>query len=318
MEEPDHPIPSAAPPGRRRIAAGVPLEIVQHPLDRAAGQALRNAVGFDDLVRALFEYGVERLERISHLSSAVRVGPQQFPGLYRIYQGCVARIGVYPEPPLYLRGGAVNAMTGGVEQPYIVLTSALVSSASRPELEYVIGHELGHIRCQHLLYGTLARLAPLLSSQIPVVGKLVSGGLSLALMEWYRRAELSCDRFGMLCVQELDPALRIHVKLAGAPYALYDQINVDAFLEQYEEFEALDQDRLSMLYKLLAQLNMTHPWLVVRAHALKRWWDSGEPMRLLEDAPWEAEEVETERRCGVCHQVCLATDRFCTACGGAL
>jgi Zn-dependent protease with chaperone function len=316
MDEMDHPIPEAAPSGRRRIAAGIPLDAIQHPLDRAAIQALQNVVGFDDLVRALFEYGVERLERITNLSSAVRVGPQQFPDLYRMYQRCVIRMGVYPEPPLYLRSGGINAMTGGVEAPYIVLTSGLVSSASTPELEYVIGHELGHIRCQHLLYGTLSRLLPILSAQIPVIGKIVGTGISVALMEWYRRAELSCDRFGLLCVQQLDPALRVHMKLAGVPYALYEQMNVDAFLQQYEEFEVLDQDRLSMLYKILAQLEMSHPWLVVRAHRLKSWWDQGEPQRLLEEAPWEVEDVS--RACSVCKSVCPVGDRFCEKCGTPL
>ena len=281
----------ASAPRRYRIAAQIPTADIQHPADREALESLRQIAGLDDVIRYLFEYGFERLERISNLSSAVKVSDRQFPDLYRRYRRCVRRVGVYPEPPLYVRGGAMNAMTGGVERPYIVLTSGLINAATPAELDHVIGHELGHIRCQHALYGTLARLVPVMAEQIPVVGRLIGGGLSLALMEWARRAELSCDRFGLLCSQDREASLRVHVKLAGAPYLLYDQISIDAFLAQHEEFETLDKDRLSALYKILAQSNMTHPWLVVRAHTLHRWHADGEYDKLLDGAPEEPEEA---------------------------
>ena len=143
-------------PTGRRSAAAVRTEDVQHPLDRQALAALKNVPGLDDLIRFLFEKGFEKVFRIQNLSSAVRVSPAHFPGLYDMYRGVVERLGVHPVPPLYVRGGPLNAWTTGVEEPFIVLTSAMVNITTPAELEYVIGHELGHIRCQHVLYNTLA------------------------------------------------------------------------------------------------------------------------------------------------------------------
>lgn len=322
MSEEVHGLPPSDPPPPRKNAASIPSDAIQHPLDRKAVAAMRNAVGFDDLVRAIFEYGIERAQRVVNLASAIKVSPQQFPDLYALHQRCAARLGVHPAPPLYITHGAVNAYTSGIDHPYIVLTSALINIATPSELEYVIGHELGHIRCEHMLYGTLARSLPVLSEVIPVVGRILGTSLAVLLMEWYRHAELSCDRFGLLCCQDLQSALRINIKMAGAPFTRYDQINIDAYLDQYEEFVALDKDQLSFIYKLLAQTNLTHPWMVIRAHELKDWHDHGNYQTLLGQLPDEARPSAPRdwqlppRFCNRCHQALMAGQVFCGGCGG--
>lgn len=312
--------PDARP--RRRLAASVEAATLQHPLDQKATAALRNAAGFDDLVRLLSEYGVERVQRIVNLASAIQVSERQFPDIYELYLRCTERIGVRPAPPLYIASGAINAYTGGIDHPYIVLTSGLINVTTPAELEYVIGHELGHIRCEHLLYQTMSRTLPNLSQLVPMVGRLLSASLSLLLMEWYRNAELSCDRFGLLCCQDLDAAIKVNIKLAGAPFTRYDQINPEAYLAQYEDFSSLDGDKLSFLYKLLAQAQMTHPWLVLRAHELKNWHDHGDYAAILHALPWEPEAPATgkpwalpPRFCARCHQQVADNDAFCSACG---
>lgn len=320
------PPPGGPVPRGRRSAAAVPTDAVQHPLDRAALDALREVPGFDDVVRFVFEHGLEKVWRIQNLASAVRVSERQFPELWATYRGCAERLGVAPVPPLYLRPGGLNAFTSGVEEPFIVLQSATVSASTPAELEFVLGHELGHVRCQHVLYNTLAWQLPTLARLVPVVGGLVSRALAVALMEWHRRAELSCDRFGLLACQDPDAALRFMVKAAGAPYALYGQIAPDAFLAQYEDFSSLDRDALSYLYKILAELSLSHPWLVERAHLLHDWVGRGELEALLRDAPWEAPPGPggagperawplPERRCAACGELLAVGVRFCEACG---
>ena len=311
-------------PRVRKSAAGVRTEDVQHPLDRQALAALQKVPGFDDVIRFIFEKGFEKIFRIQNLSSAVRVGTGHFPELYALYQGCVQRLGVHPEPPLYLRSGPLNAYTSGVEEPFIVLTTSMVNCASPAELEYVIGHELGHIRCQHVLYNTLAHNLALIVQLLPFGGRVVSTALQVALAEWQRRAELSCDRFGLLAVQAHEPGLRLMVKLAGAPYALYDKIDTAAFLAQYEEFQKLDQDGLSFLYRLMMEMELTHPWLVERAALLKQWSDAGELDRLLAGAPIEGlppgspvRTWSTPSRTCACGAALDPAARYCAACGAS-
>lgn len=325
MRDPEAPAQRPSPPPRpRRSAAHVEPAQVQHPTDREALAAVARVPGMDQLVRLIFEKGIEKVLRLQNLSSAVRVGPTQFPELHARHLATAARLGVDPAPPLYVRAGPLNAFTSGVEEPFIVVTSSMVNMTTPDELDFVIGHELGHIRCGHVLYNTVAQNLRLLSSAIPVVGQLLSAGLGVALLEWSRKAELSCDRYGWLAVQDAEPGLRTMVKLAGAPFALYDQLSVDAFLAQYQDFERLDRDALSFFYRLAAESQMTHPWLVERAFLLRAWVESGEAARLLAGAPLEGEadavgpRALDARRCPSCGALAEPADAFCTACGVAL
>ncbi|MNS39078.1 heat shock protein HtpX [compost metagenome] len=273
----------------RRSAAGVPTSAYQHPLDVQAIDMVRGFAGFDELTRLIFEHGIEKMIRVANLSSAIRVGPDQFPELYAIFRGCVDRAGVTPEPELYVCPGGLNAHTSGVDRPYVMLEAGAVSSLSRAELEYVIGHELGHIRCQHLLYLFMASYLPMIAKMLPVVGGWVAMGLNAALGEWARKAELSCDRMGLLVSQDLEACLRVMVKCSGAPGPFHHRIDLDAFLRQAEEFRALDRDMVSALYKFIANMDRSHPWTVERAYELKRWHDEGGYAAAFEAARRQAE-----------------------------
>lgn len=258
-----------------RDASHIPVDSFQHPLDVQAIGMLQGFAGFDELTRLIYEHGFERIFRIYNLSGAIRVGPDQFPELYAIYQDCVRRAGVSPEPELYVGPGGLNAHTSGVERPYILLNSGAVSMLARAELEYIIGHELGHIKCQHLLYLFMAQYLPHIAKFLPVVGPFLSFGLSVALGEWLRKAELSCDRMGLLVAQDLDACHRVMIKCSGAPGVFHHRIDVPAFLRQAEEFQDLDRDMLNMVFKLMATMGNSHPWTVERASELKRWVDEG-------------------------------------------
>ena len=58
----------------------------------------------------------------------------------------------------------VNAFTGGVEKPIIVLHSALIERLNDEETLAVIAHEVGHIHAEHVLYLTAARLMEALAN----------------------------------------------------------------------------------------------------------------------------------------------------------
>lgn len=259
----------------RRTAATVPTSSFQHPLDVQAIDMVRGFAGFDELTRLVFEHGIEKMVRVVNLSSAIRVGPDQFPELYDIYRACVERAGITPEPELYVCPGGLNAHTSGVDRPYVMLNAGAVNMLDRAELEYIIGHELGHIRCRHMLYLFMANYLPMIASFLPMVGPWISMGLRAALGEWKRKAELSCDRMGLLVSQDLEACLRVMVKCSGAPGPFHHRIDLDAFLRQAEEFRNLDQDLVSGIFKFFANLGNSHPWTVERAYELKRWHDEG-------------------------------------------
>ena len=165
------------------------------------------------------EYGLERIYYLENTADNVRVTPRMFPRLHR-YLGWGCRILDVEEPELYVTMDPnPNAFTYGHKSPFIVLTSGLIDLLGDEELSFVVGHELGHIKAGHVLYTVLARnIASIIAAigQATLgIGSLIGQGLVFALHDWYRKAELTADRAGLLCVQNLDPCITVFMKLAG-------------------------------------------------------------------------------------------------------
>lgn len=202
--------------------------------------------------------------RGSLLGSAVKVGPKQFPSIYKIAEHC-AKVLTVPIPTVYIVNSPVpNAYTYGTEEEsFIVIHSALVDHFDEAELKFVIGHETGHIQNKHVVYNTALMI---LTQGVGVFFAWIVQPALLALRQWTRRAEITCDRAGLLCNQDLEASTRSFLKLATGSHKLYKEMNVDAFLEQFEE----GQQSFGRLGEALA----SHPYLPKRIHALRAFADS--------------------------------------------
>jgi Zn-dependent protease with chaperone function len=253
----------------------------EHPADRAALVTLRSLSGFDVILRALSGLLAERKHRLLYLASAVRVDDRQFRGVNRLYEQCLEVLDVPRRPELYvLQRPMPHAVTIGMDQPFIVLTTGLLDLLDDEELRFCLGHEIGHAESGHAVYQTmLLHLWGLARG----IGWLPIGGWVLraviaALMEWSRKAELSGDRAGLLAGQDRDAALRVQMKLAGG--ARLDEMDPEAFLAQAADYDATGDLRDGVL-KLLNLEPQSHPFSVLRAAELQRWVDSGEYDRML-------------------------------------
>jgi hypothetical protein len=99
-----------------------------------------------------------------------------------------------------------------------------------------------------------------------------------ALREWWRKAELSADRAGLLATQDPNASLRLLMKLAGG--GDLSEIDTTAFLEQAAEYDRSGDLRDSLI-KLRMIMGRSHPLPVARAAQLRRWIDSGEYGRIV-------------------------------------
>lgn len=198
------------------------------------------------------------------LGHAVKVGPRQFPRVLSLAERCGSTLGI-ATPTLYVvNNPQMNAATYGTnDDSFIMIHSGLVDHLSDDELMSVIGHECGHIHNNHVVYLTalfmLTRMAGLFLryASLPAV---------LALRAWSRRAEITCDRAGALCARDLDVASRALTKLALGSQKLYEELNIEAFLEQHEEAQG-SVGRFSEVFA-------THPWLPKRVLALRQFGES--------------------------------------------
>lgn len=192
------------------------------------------------------------------LGTTVKVTPAQFPTLYRASAECAEALGV-PVPTVYVANRpTMNAYTFGTDDDaFIVLHSAIIDHYEYDELKFVIGHETGHIQNKHVVYGTLLLL---LKQGTAAFLRLLIPPLDLALNNWYRSAEITCDRAGLLCCGDVEVAARSFVKLACGSRKLYEEIDVSAYLNQVAEVrEGIGR---------LAELFVSHPYLPKRVEAL--------------------------------------------------
>lgn len=255
----------------RVILTDISSRAFEHPADRTALTAMRAVPGFDQLLRVASGMLRERQYRLVYLASAVRVDERQFGDLHALLDDVCAVLDAPERPELFVYNDPQpNAVTLGVDKPFIAISSGLYELTDPDERRFVLGHELGHAMSGHALYQSL--LMHLLNL-VGAFGWIPAGGLGLraliaALREWQRKAELSGDRAGLLATQDLDAALRVHMKLAGGAHL--DRIDVAGFLAQAEDYEGAGDLRDGVL-KLLNTEKTTHPFAVVRAAEINRW-----------------------------------------------
>ncbi|GAA2257785.1 MULTISPECIES: M48 family metallopeptidase [Kitasatospora] len=274
----------STPSRRRERFPGISTRAWEHPADRSALVSLRKLSGFDEVLKKLAGLVSERSVRLMFLATAVRASERQFPELYDMVRDAAYVLDLERVPDLYVtQDPAVNAMCIGMETPIIVVTTGLVELLDEEELRAVIGHEVGHAMSGHAVYRTMLLILTNIAARIAwlPLGNLAITAVITALKEWFRKAELSCDRAGLLAGQDLQASMRGLMKLAGGHNLA--EMNVDAFLEQAEEYEKAGDLRDGVL-KLLQVLPQTHPFAVVRVAKLKKWAESEEYRSILAGA----------------------------------
>ena len=103
------------------------------------------------------------------------------------------------------------------------------NSFIRGLLQAVIAHELGHLKCSHGVWLTMANV---LANNTLSVLPLLSGAIEDGLLRWLRAAELTCDRAALLVAQDHRVVISSLMKLAGGSPKLNAELNVEAFLRQ--------------------------------------------------------------------------------------
>ncbi len=264
-------------PDRSRIRLpGISSRAYEHPADRSALVALRKLTGFDTILKNLAGLFNDRALRLMFLASSVRASQEQFPDLYQaMLDGCYI-LDMPRVPELYIsQTPLVNAMALGMDKPFIVLNSGMVELMDAEELRWVIGHELGHVLSGHAVYNTMLYNLILLAQRLALVPFAWVGlkAVIWALEEWHRKAEMSCDRAGLLATQDVDAARRALMKMAGGRRLA--ELSSDEFHRQAKEYDAVPDVRESLL-KLLQLQGQTHPFAVVRFADLDLWAEDGD------------------------------------------
>jgi len=114
-----------------------------------------------------------------------------------------------------------------------------------------------------------------------IIKFIISAGINSALLAWARRAELSCDRAGLLVVQDPHVIGRVMMKLAGGTSA--SKMDYDQFLEQGREFKkTCDEKALDKFWATWINAGQSHPFPIWRVGEILDWVESGEYQEVMD------------------------------------
>ena len=199
-------------------------------------------------------------ERAKLLGDGIRITPRQSSFLHSILVDAAARVGVSC-PELFIKQyPTFNAYTMGTNEDHlIVMHSELFDAAEPDELQFILGHELGHIRNHHVTNMTIAQF---LANGAATIVELLAAPLVVAHNAWSREAEKTADRAGDLATPSPDACLRALVLLASGSRKLMSEMNLSEYLSQREGLNTV-QAKIDLWLGV-----HNHPHLVERVYSL--------------------------------------------------
>lgn len=258
----------------------------RHPLDKQNTLILRAIPGLKELGRALLGTVAEQVMLLENIGTSVLVSKDQLSDLHRLMIEAAEVLNI-EAPALYVRQSPVpNAYTLAVsgKRPFVVVHTSLVELLTQKELQAVLAHELGHLKCDHGVWLTYANILTLGAYSVPGLGGLIAQSLEEQLFRWLRAAELTCDRAALLVAQDPKVVISVLMKLAGGCPSMADQLNVDAFLEQARSYDRASSSPVGWYIRNAQTRQLSHPLPVLRAREIDEWSRSQDYRSLLKRA----------------------------------
>lgn len=229
--------------------------------DRDLLQALRSHPALGSGLASPASGSAGRNTREQLLASAVRVDARVLPRLAESIERVRRVAGLEEGFEVFVyEDASINAfVTRGRSRLLLGLSSGAVNLLGAPELEFVIGHELGHALFDHVDQGARALLE--------------RDGMAprdrMQILAWSRASEISADRVGLLCCSSLDVAARALFQSLSGLGLRNVEVDPVAFAAQWdvlarEVIETGGQDHWQL----------SHPFAPLRMKAMLLFHDS--------------------------------------------
>ncbi len=195
------------------------------------------------------------------LTTSVRLTSTMAPDIAKMADECIEMLGVQLPLELYVYSSPqFNAACFKPENErlYVMFSSSLLEGFNSDELKFVMGHELGHHVYDH--------------HAVPI-GYLLRGKqrpdpqLALELFAWSRYAEISADRAGAHCAQNMTAVATSLFKLSSGLTSKVVEFSLDDFVAQVDDMQSGDQEPGEGAPQ--SDWFSTHPFSPLRVKALK-------------------------------------------------
>lgn len=259
----------------KKALIGLNPEDILHSKDKSTLDTLNKIPGFQKLLKVTVADMMEKMAAIEYSGNGLNINKSTFPKLNLALNQAVRILDIDVFPAFSTEWHyAINAFSVGDQNKRLILLSGAVDLLSDDELQFILGHELGHMKCNHMPYLMLTEslYTPITNT---AMGNLILSTIKMPLMNWYRIADFTADRVGLLCCQDIRVALSTMIKMAGLPKSYYGQIDINSFIFQARDFKVNFSTNLDKVMKFISNNGTFHPWLVLRASELLDWYESG-------------------------------------------
>lgn len=140
-------------------------------------------------------------------ADSIKVTNDLFPREYNIFREVLSTLGLNSSNhDLYISGeNQRNAyILSSKDHSQMVLSTQLTELLNEDELRFVIGHEFGHFICEHSSIPT----------NIIASHDDIDFEFKLDVLKWSRCAEITADRYGVLCCGKLEACLSALFKVS--------------------------------------------------------------------------------------------------------
>ena len=171
---------------------------------------------------------------IRTMRRGVLVTDKQFAWVKKEVDTCAKILHLSPTPRVFIVGkGGMQAEAVNFGEPFILLPSELVEKSSPGALRFVIGRQMGHIKCDHVFYHTLSSGGlSSLEFALGVVKAFLGKVSDLLLVNWTLASAISADRAGLIACQNLQVAQKTLLNFQLAIPSELVELNVEDYLEQ--------------------------------------------------------------------------------------
>mmetsp|Transcript_7342 Transcript_7342/g.13157 ORF Transcript_7342/g.13157 Transcript_7342/m.13157 type:complete len:341 (-) Transcript_7342:45-1067(-) len=245
-----------------------------------------------------------------NIGSGVKVSQLQYPTIYRLVAEAAACLDM-PAPEVFVKQDPwPNAYTLAIQgkRPFIMLHSSVIELLTLAELKAVIGHELGHLKCEHGLVTTVVNileelhiddskfseylikalmffvscfatifndhLRNFINNSSMVIKLLILYVLSThlpTLTQWRRGAELTCDRASLLVTQDVNVVMSCLMKLTGGTSKLSAEMSAAEFARQANDYDKAATSSWLGRWMRLKDEGRIYPLPILRAREIQQY-----------------------------------------------
>lgn len=239
------------------------------PGDEAAMEAVNKVPGLSKVLSFISKNSLEKMSSIMYSASLLQITESTAPKIYGFYREAAEAFGLDKMPEIYLqRDYNYETVVMGIENPIIIINSALLDDMSEDMLRVFLSSDIAGIQAGHGKLNFILWILRMFGNMLPIPKEI----LLAPLLQWTKQKYYTYDRARMIYCDDFDLVTKL-IGYGEAPADIMDKLTLDERIEQGREF--MEISGMQSIIKTTITLSELKPWNSMRLIELSNWVESG-------------------------------------------